>query len=144
MHVPYNGIAPATTAVVAGDVQMIFAGAPSALPQVSAGKLRAIAVASPKRIAAAPALPTLDESGLPGFDVTSWYGIVVPAATPPAIVERLQREIATALDKPDVRTKLAALGAEPIGNSPADFAAMIKSETAKWGKIVKDASIKAE
>jgi tripartite-type tricarboxylate transporter receptor subunit TctC len=144
VHVPYSGIAPATTAVVAGDVQLMFAGAPSALPQVSAGKLRALAVASPKRIAAAPALPTLDESGLPGFDVTSWYGIVVPAATPPAIIERLQREIATALDKPDVRAKLAALGAEPIGNTPAEFGVMIKSETAKWSKIVKDANIKAE
>ena len=144
VHVPYNGIAPATTAVVAGDVQMMFAGAPAALPQVSAGKVRALAVASPKRIAAAPALPTLDESGLPGFDVTSWYGIVVPAGTPPAIVERLQREIATALDRPDVRAKLAGLGAEPIGNSPGEFGAMIKSETIKWSKIVKDANIKAE
>jgi tripartite-type tricarboxylate transporter receptor subunit TctC len=132
------------TAVVAGDVQLMFAGAPSALPQVSGGKLRALAVASPKRIAAAPALPTLDESGLPGFDVTSWYSIVAPAGTPPAIVERLQNEIARALDNPGVRTKLAALGAEPIANSPADFAAMIKSETAKWSKIVKDANIKPE
>ncbi len=144
VHVPYNGIAPAVTAVVAGDVQMMFAGAPSALPQASAGKLRALAVASPKRIAAAPALPTLDESGLPGFDVTSWYSIVAPAGTPPAVIERLQREIAGALDNPDVRAKLAGLGAEPIANSPAEFAAMIKSETAKWGKIVKDANIKAE
>jgi tripartite-type tricarboxylate transporter receptor subunit TctC len=144
VHVPYNGIAPAVTAVVAGDVQMMFAGAPSALPQASAGKLRALAVASPKRIAAAPALPTLDESGLPGFDVTSWYSIVAPAGTPPAVIERLQREIAGALDNPDVRAKLAGLGAEPIANSPAEFAAMIKSETAKWSKIVKDANIKAE
>lgn len=144
VHVPYNGIAPAVTAVVAGDVQMMFAGAPSALPQVGAGKLRALAVASPKRIAAAPALPTLDESGLPGFDVTSWYSIVVPAGTPPAVIERLQQEIARALDNPDVRAKLAGLGAEPIANSPAEFAAMIKSETAKWSKIVKDANIKAE
>lgn len=144
VHVPYNGIAPAVTAVVAGDVQMMFAGAPSALPQVSAGKLRALAVASPKRIAAAPALPTLDESGLPGFDVTSWYSIVVPAGTPAAVIERLQRDIARALDNPGVRAKLAGLGAEPIANSPAEFALMIKSETAKWGKIVKDANIKAE
>ena len=144
VHVPYNGIAPAVTAVVAGDVQMMFAGAPSALPQVSAGKLRALAVASPKRIAAAPALPTLDESGLPGFDVTSWYSIVVPAGTPAAVIERLQRDIAQALGNPGVRAKLAGLGAEPIANSPAEFALMIKSETAKWGKIVKDANIKAE
>jgi tripartite-type tricarboxylate transporter receptor subunit TctC len=144
VHIPYNGIAPAVTAVVAGDVQLMFAGAPSALPQVSGGKLRALAVASPKRIATAPALPTLDESGLPGFDVTSWYSIVAPAGTPQAVIERLQREIALALERPDVRAKLTALGAEPIANSPAEFAAMIKSETAKWSKIVKDANIKPE
>jgi tripartite-type tricarboxylate transporter receptor subunit TctC len=144
VHVPYNGIAPAVTAVVAGDVQMMFAAAPSALPQVTGGKLRAIAVASPKRIAAAPAIPTLDDSGLPGFDVTSWYSIVAPAGTPPAVVDRLQKEIARALESPDVKAKLAGLGAEPVANTPADFAAMIKVETAKWGKIVKDANIRAE
>lgn len=144
VHVPYNGIAPAVTAVVAGDVQMMFAAAPTALPQVASGKLRAIAVAGPKRIAAAPALPTLDESGLPGFDVTSWYSIVAPAGTPPAIVDRLQKEIARALDNPDVKAKLVGLGAEPVANTPSQFAAMIKLETEKWGKIVKDANIKAE
>jgi tripartite-type tricarboxylate transporter receptor subunit TctC len=96
------------TAVVAGDVQLMFAGAPSALPQVSAGKLRALGVASPKRIAAAPALPTLDESGLPGFDVTSWYSIVAPAGTPPAVIERLQRK-SPVRSATDVRAKLAGL-----------------------------------
>jgi len=144
VHVPYNGIAPAVTAVVAGDVQMMFAAAPSALPQVTGGKLRAIAVASPKRIVAAPAIPTLDESGLPGFDVTSWYSIVAPAGTPPAVVDRLQKEIARALESPEVKAKLAGLGAEPVANTPTEFAAMIKVETAKWGKIVKDANIRAE
>jgi tripartite-type tricarboxylate transporter receptor subunit TctC len=144
VHVPFNGIAPALTAVVAGDVQVMFAGTSSAMPHVAAGKLRALGVASPKRIASAPALPTLDESGLPGFDVTSWYSIVAPAGTPPAVIDRLQREIAKALDAPDVKTKLAGLGAEPVANSPADFAAMIKVESAKWGKIVKDANIRAE
>jgi tripartite-type tricarboxylate transporter receptor subunit TctC len=144
VHVPYSGIAPAVTAVVAGDVQLMFAGAPSALPQVTGGKLRALGVASPKRIAAAPALPTLDEAGLPGFDVTSWYSIVAPAGTPPATIDRLQREIARALDTPEMRAKLAALGAEPVANTPAEFAAMIRSETAKWSRIVKDAGIKPE
>jgi tripartite-type tricarboxylate transporter receptor subunit TctC len=144
MHVPYNGIAPAVTAVVSGDVQIMFAGSPSALPQAASGKLRAIAVASAKRIAAAPSIPTMDESGLPGFDVTSWYSIVAPAGTPPAVVDRLQKEIARALDNAEVKAKLAALGAEPVGNSPAEFAAMIKVEAAKWGKIVKDANIRVE
>jgi tripartite-type tricarboxylate transporter receptor subunit TctC len=144
MHVPYNGIAPAVTAVVSGDVQMMFAGAPSALPQAAGGKVRMIGVASPKRIAAAPSVPTLDESGLPGFDVTSWYSIVAPAGTPPAVIDRLQKEIARALENPEVKAKLVGLGAEPVANSPAEFAAMIKVETAKWGKIVKDANIKVE
>jgi len=143
-HVPFNGIAPAVTAVVAGDVQVMFAAAPSAMPQVAAGKLRALGVASPKRMASAPAVPTLDESGLPGFDVTSWYSIVAPAATPPAVIERLQTEIARALQSPDVKARLAGLGAEAVGNTPAEFAAMIRTESAKWGKIVKDANIKPE
>jgi tripartite-type tricarboxylate transporter receptor subunit TctC len=144
VHVPFSGIAPAVTAVVAGDVQVMFAGTSSAMTHVAAGKLRALGVASPKRIASAPALPTLDESGLPGFDVTSWYSIVAPAGTPPAVVERLQKEIAKALDAPDVMAKLAGLGAEPVGNTPSEFAAMFKTESAKWGKIVKDANIRPE
>ena len=131
-------------AVVGGQVQMMFAGASSALPQVKAGRLVALGVATSRRIAAAPEVPTLGESGLPGFDVTSWYGIVAPAATPHDIIARLQTEITGALSQPDVREKLAALGAEPIGNTPAEFAAMIKVETAKWGKIVKDANIHVE
>src|SRR4029079_14378897 len=130
-HVPFNGIAPAVTAVVAGDVQVMFAAAPSAMPQVAAGKLRALGVASPKRMTSAPALPTLDESGLPGFDVTSWYSIVAPAATPPAGIERLQKEIAKALDAPDVKARLAGLGAAAVANTPSDFAAMIKTESEK-------------
>ena len=144
VHIPFNGIAPAVTAVVGGQVQIMFAGAPSALPQVKAGRLVALVVASPKRIAAAPELPTLAESGLPGFDVTSWYSIVVPSGTPNDIIARLRSEIASALTQPDIQEKLAGLGAEPIGNTPAEFAAMLKVETAKWGKIVKDANIQVE
>ena len=144
VHIPFSGIAPAVTAVVGGQVQMMFAGAPSALPQVKAGRLVALGVAGPKRTAPAPELPTLAESGLPGFDVTSWYSIVVPAGTANEIIAKLRSEIAAALAQPDVQEKLAGLGAEPIANTPAEFAAMIKVETAKWGKIVKDANIQAE
>ncbi len=144
VHVPFNGIAPAVTAVLGGQVQLMFAGAPSVLQHVNAGKLTALAVASLKRTAAAPHLPTLSESGLPGFDVTSWYSIVAPAGTPNEVVVRLHSEITRALKEPDVREKLAGLGAEPIGNTPAEFAAMIKSETAKWSRIVKEAKITAE
>jgi tripartite-type tricarboxylate transporter receptor subunit TctC len=144
VHVPFNGIAPAVTAVLAGDVQLMFAGAPAVLQHVRAGKLHALGVASLKRIAGAPDLPTLSESGLAGFDVTSWYSVVAPAGTPPEIVARLQREIDKALREPDVREKLAGLGAEPIANTPAEFAAMIKTETAKWSEIVKSAKITIE
>jgi len=144
VHVPFNGIAPAVTAVLAGDVQLMFAGAPAVLQHVRAGKLHALGVASLKRIAGAPDLPTLSESGLAGFNVTSWYSIVAPAGTPPEIVARLQREIDKALREPDVREKLAGLGAEPIANTPAEFAAMIKTETAKWSEIVKSAKITIE
>ena len=144
VHVPFNGIAPAVTAVLAGDVQLMFAGAPAVLQHVRAGKLHALGVASLKRMVGAPDLPTLSESGLAGFDVSSWYSIVAPAGTPPEIIARLQREIDKALREPDVREKLAGLGAEPIANTPAEFAAMIKTETAKWSEIVKSAKITIE
>jgi tripartite-type tricarboxylate transporter receptor subunit TctC len=144
VHIPFNGIAPAVAAVVSGQVQLMFAGAPSALPQVKAGKLVALGIASLKRVAVAPELPTLEESGLPGFDVTSWYGIVAPAGTPHDSIARLQTEISGALTQADVKERLAALGADPIGNAPAEFATMITAETAKWGKIVKDANIRVE
>jgi tripartite-type tricarboxylate transporter receptor subunit TctC len=111
---------------------------------VKSGTLRALGVASLARIAAAPDLPTLAESGFPGFDVTSWYGIVAPAGTPSQVIDRLHSEMTKALNEPDVREKLAGLGAEPVGNTPAEFTATIRSETAKWSKIVKDAKITAE
>lgn len=144
VHVPFNGIAPAVTALLGGQVQLMFAGAPTVLPYVRAGKLHALGVASLKRMAAAPELPTLSESGLAGFDVTSWYGIVAPAGTPPEIIARLQSEIGNALHQSDVRDELTALGAEPIANTPAEFATMIKSETEKWSAIVRNAKITIE
>jgi tripartite-type tricarboxylate transporter receptor subunit TctC len=144
VHVPFSGIAPAVTALLGGQVQLMFAGAPTVLPYVRAGKLHALGVASLKRMSAAPDLPTLSESGLAGFDVTSWYGIVAPAGTSPEIIARLQSEIANALRESEVRNELIALGAEPIANTPAEFATMIKSETAKWSTIVRNAKITIE
>jgi tripartite-type tricarboxylate transporter receptor subunit TctC len=143
-HVPFNGIAPAVTALLGGQVQLMFAGAPSVLQHVKAGKLRALGVASLRRIAAAPDLPTLADAGFAGFDVTSWYGIVAPASTPQEVIARLHSEISKALNEPEVREKLTGLGAEPVGNTPVEFAAMIKSETAKWSKIVREAKITAD
>jgi len=144
VHVPFNGVGPAMAAVLAGTVQMFFAQSSAALQQIKAGKVVALGVASPARIAAAPDLPTIAEAGLPGFDVTSWYAIVAPAGTPPAIVNRLQAAIAAALARPDVRDKIAGLGAEPVGNTPAEFAAMQRTESARWQKLAREAAIRAD
>jgi len=144
VHVPFNGVGPAMAAVLAGTVQMFFAQSSAALQQIKAGKVVALGVASPARIAAAPDLPTIAEAGLPGFDVTSWYAIVAPAGTPPAIVNRLQAAIAAALARPDVRDKIAGLGAEPVGNTPAEFAAMQRTESARWKKLAREAAIRAD
>ena len=111
---------------------------------VREGRLRALAVTSLKRSSAAPALPTIAESGYPGFEVTNWNGLLAPAKTPPAIVRRLHLEIVKVLALPDTRARLADLGMEPIGNAPDEFAATIKRDIAKWAKLIKDADIRAE
>jgi len=141
-HIPYKGIAPAVNDLLGGNVQMMFAGISTVLQQVKAGKLVAIAIASPQRSPQLPDVPTVAEGGLPGFDVTSWYGIVVRTGTPPAIVQQLQRDIAQALKSDEVVAKLAALGLDPVANTPEAFDAMIKSETRKWTDIVRRANIK--
>jgi tripartite-type tricarboxylate transporter receptor subunit TctC len=144
VHVPYKGIAPAVNDVLGGNVQMMFAGISTVLQHVRSGKLVALAIASPRRSPQLPEVPTVAESGLPGFDVTSWYGIVVRAGTPPAIVHKLQRDMAEALKLEDVRTKLAGQGLEPVGNTPEAFDALIRSESGKWNDIVKKAGIKPQ
>jgi len=144
VHVPYNGVGPAMTAVLAGDVQLFFAQSSAALQQIKAGKVIALGVASPRRIAAAPDIPTIAEAGLPDFDVVSWYALVAPAGTPPAIVAKVQATVAAALAKSDVRDKLAGLGAEPVGNTPAEFAAMQRAESARWQKLAREANIHAD
>ena len=144
VHVPFNGVGPAMNAVLAGDVQLFFAQSSTALPYINSGKVIALGVASMKRIAAAPELPTLDEAGLPAFEVTSWYALVAPAGTPAAIVDKLNAEIVKALARPDVREKLTTLGAEPVGNSPSEFASMQKVEAARWAKLAKEANLRAD
>ena len=144
VHVPYNGVGPAMAGVLAGDVQLFFAQSSAALAHVKSGKVIALGVASPKRIVAAPELPTIAEAGLPGFEVISWYGLVAPAGTPAPIVERLQVEIAKALASSDVREKISTLGAEPLGNSPVEFATMQRAEAARWAKLARDANIHAD
>ena len=144
VHVPYNGVGPAMNAVLGGQVQLFFAQSSAALQHVKAGTVVALGVASLKRLAAAPELPTIAEQNLPGFDVTSWYSLVAPAGTPEAIVDRLQREIAKALAQPETRERIAALGAEPVANTPAEFAAMQRAEAARWAKLAREANIHAD
>ena len=144
VHVPFNGVAPATNAVHTGEVQMFFAQSSSALPQWRAGKVVALGVATRKRLASAPELPTIAEQGFPDFEATSWYGLVAPAGTPSSIVERLHGEIVRALALPEVRERIAGLGAETVGNSPSEFAAMQKAEAARWIKIAREANIHAD
>ena len=144
VHVPYNGVAPAMNAVLAGDVQLFFAQSSAALPHLKGGRIAPLGVASPKRIEAAPDLPTIAESGLPGFDVTSWYSLVAPAGTPPDRVARLQAAIARAYARPDVRERIAGLGAEPVANTPAEFAALLQSESSRWRTLAREANIHAD
>jgi tripartite-type tricarboxylate transporter receptor subunit TctC len=144
VHVPYKGMAPAVSDLVGGQVQMMFAGISTVLQHVRAGRLVALAIASPQRSTQLPEVPTVAESGLPGFDVTSWYGIVVRSGTPPAIVKKLHADMAEALASADVKEKLAALGLDPLGNTPEEFQRMIAAESRKWSEIVRKADIKPQ
>jgi tripartite-type tricarboxylate transporter receptor subunit TctC len=144
VHVPYKGLAPAVNDLLGGQVQMMFAGVSTVIQQVKAGKLRALAVAGPHRLEALPGVPTVAESGYPGFDVTSWYGIVAKTGTPPAIIRKVSEDMAQALKEPDVVKKLAELGLEPVGDTPQQFGALIQSESRKWGDIVKRANVHVE
>ena len=137
LHVPYKGSAPAVADLLGGQVQMMFDNMPVSLPHAKAGKLRALAVTSLKRSPALPDVPTMDEEGLKGFDATSWFGLLAPAGTPKEIIAKLNAASVAALATPDMRERLAAQGADPIGNSPDQFAAFIKAEIVKWAKIVK-------
>ena len=144
VQVPYNGGAPAITAVLSGEVQLYFATVPAALTQMKAGRLRALAVTSAKRIASAPELPTIMESGVSGYDVTGWFGLLAPARTPRNVVALLNSEVNKAIKVQDVRDRLATEGLEPLGSSPEEFAALIKSEIEKWSRVVRSAGIKPE
>jgi tripartite-type tricarboxylate transporter receptor subunit TctC len=144
IHVPYKGAAPALADLLGGQVQIMFSTMPPALPHVRGGKLLALAVTSLKRSPATPALPTVDEAALSGFEANTWHGVVVPAGTPGSIIARLSRDIIAILHLPDVVERLSAQGAEPVGSTPEEFGAYIKSETVKWAKVVRDSGAKAE
>jgi tripartite-type tricarboxylate transporter receptor subunit TctC len=144
VHVPYKGMAAAYPDMLAGQVQIGFPSTVSALPHIKSGKLRALAVTSRVRAKILPDLPPLHEAGVPGFNVTQWYGMLAPAGTPPIIVERMQREVAALLTQPDVIARMAADGSEPVSSTPSEFATHIKSEFAKWDGVIRQANIRGE
>jgi len=136
-HIPYKGGAPAATDLISGQIQMMFNTPPVILPHARAGRMRALAVASLKRIPAAPELPTVAEAGVPGFELSTWYGVMVPAGTPTAIIQQLHRAFIDALKAPDVRERLANENLEIVGSTPAEFGAYVRAEIPKWAKVVK-------
>lgn len=144
VHVPYKGGGPALLAIVAGEVAIGFSSLPSTLPQVKAGKVRALAVSGAKRSPAIPDLPTIAESGVPGFDVTAWYGVMAPAKTPKPIVARLQREMVKVLNTPEFKARLEKDGTDVVGSTPEEFAEFIKSDIAKWTKVIKASGVRLE
>jgi tripartite-type tricarboxylate transporter receptor subunit TctC len=144
VHVPYKGAAPALQDVIAGHVQMMFATASSVVPHIKDGKVRALAVASLKRTAVLPDIPTIDELGIKNFDATTWHGLVAPAHTPREVIATLNRALAAALADPDVKKSLADLGVDIMGGTPEEFAAYIKSEIPKWTAIIKASGAKID
>jgi tripartite-type tricarboxylate transporter receptor subunit TctC len=143
-HIPYRGAAPAVADVIAGQVDSVFTGAPALLPHVRSGRLRALAVSSPQRIAALPEVPTVAESGFPGFDADQWYGVVAPAGTPAARVAQLNAEINKALATPEVQQQLALEGAIPTPDAPQAFGALIAREIPRWAEVVKAGNVKPD
>lgn len=144
VHVPYKGGAPALADLVAGQLSFMIENVPGTLPFVKDGKLRALAITSRQRLALVPELPTMEEAGVPGYEMIGWNGIFVPKATPPEIVARLNAELVKVLRSTEVGEQLARLGAVPVGDTPEQFGAFVKAESARWGKIIKDLGIKPE
>jgi tripartite-type tricarboxylate transporter receptor subunit TctC len=143
-HIAYKGTTQAMNDLIGGQLTMMFGALPTLMPQVKAGKLRALAVTSTQRAAAAPELPTIAESGWPGVDVSSWYAIMAPAKTPPEVVAAIAEEVRRILGLPEVRQALDAQGLTPVGMRPAEFAVHIRRETAAWAKVIREANIKPE
>ena len=143
-HIPYKGSGPAITELIGGQVQLMFAGIVPIEPHVRAGRVRGIAVSSAKRSLAMPQVPTIAESGLPGFEVVGWYGVLAPAHTPHAIIVRLHREFLNILQTPEIRDRLLREGAEPVGNSPAQFTEFLRTDIARWAKVIRQAGAKLD
>ena len=144
VHVPHKGAAPATIDLLAGNVAVMFNNLISAVPNVQAGRLRALAVTGSARTPALPQLPTIAEAGVPGYEASTWYAMFAPAGTPPHIVERLHRDVAATVKSAEIRKQLAAVGIDPVGGTPADLAKYLQSEMVKWAKVAKASGAKAD
>ena len=144
LHVPYKGTGPAVTAVFTGEVPLVSANVLSALPLIRSGRLRALGITSTQRAAIAPDIPTIAEGGLPGYESTQWLGLLAPAATPPEIINRLNKEVVAVLRTPEIKDRLAKDGAEAVGGSPAQLGAYLRSETTKWSKVLKAAGVEPQ
>jgi len=140
-HIPYKGVAPAMTDIIAGRVSSMMVNVLSAKSQIEAGKLRGLAISGLKRSAAVPELPTVAETGLPGYEAIQWFGLFAPAGTPAPIVARLHKEFSSSLKSPEMQKRMASDGADAVGNSPTEFTAQIKSELEKWAKVARAAKI---
>jgi tripartite-type tricarboxylate transporter receptor subunit TctC len=143
-HVPYKGTGPATADLVGGQVQIAFLGIPTVLPHIRSGKLRALATTGKRRSPELPGVPTVEEAGVPGYELSPWYGLLAPAGTPRAVVARLSSEVTRIVRAPEMREQLSAQGAEPTGGAPEEFAQTLRSDAATWKKVVKEAGIRAD
>ncbi len=143
-HVPYKGVTNAFSDLLGGQISIMFPGAPIALPQAKAGKLRALGTTGDKRMVAAPELPPVAESGLPGYEVSVWYGVLAPTGTPQTIVSRLHGEISKIVQLQDIKDRWATLGAEPMNSTPEQFAAYMKADIVKWAKVVRESNVKID
>lgn len=144
VHVPYKGGAPSVVGLISGEVQLLFSSIPAALPQINAGKMKAIGVSISQRSSALPDVPTIREAGLPGYYAASWYGLLLPTGVPKNTIDALSREIALIMRTPDIREKMLNQGFEPVGNNPDEFTKFIREELPRWDKVVKNAGIKAQ
>jgi tripartite-type tricarboxylate transporter receptor subunit TctC len=144
VHVPYKGVNLAMNDVLSGRIQLVVIGIPATVPNIKAGKLRALALVAPRRSPVLPDVPTVAEAGLPNFEVTTWYGILAPAGTPKAIVVRLNAELAKIMHSPELKDRLDALATDPVTSTPEEFAGLIKREIVKWREVVREAGLKAD
>jgi tripartite-type tricarboxylate transporter receptor subunit TctC len=143
-HIPYKGSAPATLAMAAGEIDALFDNVPNVLPQIKAGKMKAIAVSGLQRAALLPSVPTVAESGVPGYEVNVWFGMQLPAGTPKPIVEKINRDMVQLLKEPDVVTRFRDQGVEVVASTPAEFSQLVHKEVVKWTQLIKDANIRIE